>query len=116
MSPIVLPFTQSLPVAKLDIAISELDAVCYAGLTVPAVPVPSRAGVGVTVGSEDQGSVDSVRESEVVGLAAPSPADLRRQHHQPLRSRPGELGVPREFAAPCDFDCGAVRPPIRVHR
>ena len=72
--------------------------------------------MGVTVGSEDQGSVDSVRESEeVVGLAAPSPADLRRQHHQPLRSRPGELGVPREFAAPCDFDCGAVRPPIRVH-
>ena len=42
MSPIVLPFTQSLPVAKLDLAISELDAVCYAGLTVPA----SRAGVG----------------------------------------------------------------------
>ena len=68
MSPILLPFTQSPPMAKLDKAITELDG-AYAGLTVPGVPVPSWARVGATVGSEDQGSVDAaVREGEVVRI------------------------------------------------
>ena len=61
--PVKLPFTQAPPVAKLDKAISELYGVGIVRLKVPAVPVPSRARVGETVGSAEQGSVDAaVRE------------------------------------------------------
>ena len=63
MPPMVLPFTQAPPMAELDEAIAELDAMCDVRLTFPAVPVPSRARVDTTVGRVDHGRVDAaVRE------------------------------------------------------